>query len=251
MKIVVIGGTGLIGAPLVSQLRDAGHEVIAASPRNGVNAVTGEGLQAALAGAQVVVDVANSPSFEDAAVLGFFQDSTRNLLAAAEAAGVKQLLALSVVGTERMLDSGYFRAKMAQEELIKAGRVPYTILRATQFYEFLGAIAYTGAVGDTVHLSSAALQPIAAADVSAALARLALEAPRNATLEVAGPEKAPLDQFVRRYMQATGDTRPVISGPDAGYFGAPLTDESLTPGAGPILGPTQFAAWLGRTTQAT
>ncbi|AXQ27198.1 NAD-dependent epimerase/dehydratase family protein [Solimonas sp. K1W22B-7] len=250
MKIVIIGGTGLIGSALTRQLRDAGHEVLAASPRTGVNAVTGEGLAAALAGAQVVVDVSNSPSFEDGEVLSFFQDSTRNLLAAAAAAGVKHLLALSVVGTERMQSSGYFRAKLAQEELIKAGSVPYTLLRATQFYEFMGAIAYTGAVGDTVHLSSAALQPIAAIDVSAALAKLAVEAPRNGTREVAGPEKLPLDQFVRRFMQSSGDARAVISAPDAPYFGAPLTDESLTPGANPILGATRFEAWLAKTAAA-
>ena len=246
MKIVIIGGTGLIGSELARQLREAGHEAIAASPRNGVNAVTGEGLAPALQGAQVVVDVSNSPSFEDQAVLAFFRDSTRNLLAAAKMAGVKHYVALSVVGTERMLASGYFRAKMTQEELIQGGGLPYTLLRATQFYEFLGAIAYTSTVGDTVHLSSAALQPVAAADVSSALARLAVEAPRNAMLEVAGPEKAPLDQFVRRFMQSTGDARAVISGPSEDYFGTPLTDASLTPGADPILGPTRFEAWLDK-----
>ncbi|HEY0913288.1 MAG TPA: SDR family oxidoreductase [Solimonas sp.] len=250
MKLVIIGGTGLIGSELTRQLREAGHEVIAASPRTGVNAVTGEGLAAALQGAQVVVDVSNSPSFEDQPVLAFFENSTRNLLAASAAAGVQHYIALSVVGTERMLAAGYFRAKMAQEELIQASGIPYTILRATQFYEFLGAIAYGGTVGDTVHLSSAALQPIAAADVSSALAKLAVVAPHNGMLEVAGPEKAPLDGFVRRFMQTTGDVRAVVSSREAGYFGTPLTDESLTPGAGPILGPTHFDAWLGKVAAA-
>lgn len=250
MKIVILGGTGLIGAELTRQLRAAGHEAIAASPRTGVNAVTGEGLAAALQGAQVVVDVSNSPSFEDAPVLAFFENSTRNLLAAAKDAGVKHYIALSVVGTDRMLAAGYFRAKMTQEQLIQASGIPYTILRATQFYEFLGAIAYGGTVGDTVHLSSAALQPVAAVDVSTALAKLVEAAPHNGLLEVAGPEKAPLEQFVSRFMRSTGDTRHVVSGPEAGYFGTPLTDESLTPGTGPILGATRFEAWLGKAAQA-
>ncbi|BAN48801.1 SDR family oxidoreductase [Metapseudomonas resinovorans] len=244
MKIVVIGGTGLIGSQLCNNLRQKGHEVLAASPKSGVNAVTGEGLQAALQGAQVVVDVANSPSFEDAAVLEFFEQSGRNLAVAEKAAGVKHHVALSVVGTERMLGSGYFRAKMAQEKLIKSSGVPYSILRATQFFEFIGAIAYSGTQGDSVRLPDAALQPIASADVAAALADVALQAPGNQTREVAGPERRPIAYFVKTYLQHNGDQREVVADAEATYFGAPIDDQSLTPGADPILGPTHFDAWL-------
>ncbi|WP_044874414.1 SDR family oxidoreductase [Pseudomonas sp. LFM046] len=244
MKIIVIGGTGLIGTQLCNALRQRGHDVLAASPRTGVNALTGEGLQAALAGAEVVVDVANSPSFDDAAVLEFFQVSGRNLLAAEKAAGVKHHVALSVVGTERMLASGYFRAKMAQEELIEHSGVPYTILRATQFYEFIGAIAQSGAEGDSIRLPAAALQPIASADVAAALTNIAEQSAANQTVEVAGPDRKPLVAFVRTYLQHNGDSREVIADAQATYFGAPIDDQSLTPSDDPITGTIPFEAWL-------
>src|SRR5688572_19303611 len=203
MKIVVIGGSGLIGTKLVNRLRQNGHEVVAASPASGVNTITGEGLAEALAGAQVVVDVANSPSFEDKAVLEFFETSGRNLLAAEAAAGVKHHVALSVVGTDRLLESGYFRGKMAQEKLIKASKIPYTIVRSTQFFEFMGAIAQSGTVGQTAHLSPALFQPIASDDVADALADVALAAPANGTIEIAGPDQAPLDELVGRFLRAT------------------------------------------------
>ena len=246
MKIVVIGGTGLIGTQLCERLREGGHDVLPASPKSGVNAVTGEGLQAALQGADVVADVANSPSFEDAAVLEFFEKSGRNLGAAEKAVGVKHHVALSVVGTERMLESGYFRAKMAQEELIKKAGVPYSILRATQFFEFIGAIAQSGAQGDSVRLTSAALQPVASADVAAALATLAVAAPTNKTSEVAGPDKQPLASFAKAWLQHNQDQRKVIIDDNAGYFGAIINDQSLTPtpGANPIVGKTHFDQWL-------
>jgi len=244
MKIVVIGGTGLIGTQLCNLLRERGHDVLTASPNTGVNTVTGEGLQAALLGASVVVDVANSPSFEDSAVLDFFEVSGRNLLAAEKVAGVQHHVALSVVGTERMLDSGYFRAKMAQEKLIKDSGVPYSILRATQFFEFMGAIAHSGIQGDTVRLTSAALQPVASADVATALAKIAVEAPTRQTAEVAGPDRQPLVSFVKTYLQHNQDPREVISDDQATYFGAPINDQSLTPGANPIIGATHFDAWL-------
>ncbi|MBV6826344.1 SDR family oxidoreductase [Pseudomonas sp. PD9R] len=246
MKIVVIGGTGLIGTQLCQFLREGGHDVLSASPSSGVNAVTGEGLQAALQGAEVVVDVANSPSFEDAAVLEFFEASGRNLFPAEKAAGVKHHVALSVVGTERMLESGYFRAKMAQEELIKKSGVPYSILRATQFFEFVGAIAQSGAQGDTIRLTSAALQPVASADVAAALAKIAVGGPTGKTSEVAGPDKQPLVSFAKIYLQHTKDQREVITDDNAGYFGANINDQSLTPGANPILGAIHFDQWLDR-----
>ncbi|MBM7059604.1 SDR family oxidoreductase [Pseudomonas sp. UL073] len=244
MKIVVIGGTGLIGTQVCNNLRLRGHEVIAASPNTGVNAVTGEGLQEALQGAQVVVDVANSPSFEDAAALAFFESAGRNLAAAEKAAGVSHHVALSVVGTERMLESGYFRAKMAQEKLIKSSGVPYSILRATQFFEFIGAIAQSGADGERIRLSTAALQPIASADVAAALAKVAEQDPHNRITEVAGPDRQPLVEFARTYLQHNGDPREVIGDPQAGYFGAVIDDRSLTPGDDPTLGATHFATWL-------
>ncbi|VVP66193.1 hypothetical protein PS918_00314 [Pseudomonas fluorescens] len=247
MKVVVIGGTGLIGKQLCTLLREGGHDVVPATPSTGVNAVTGEGLQAALQGADVVVDVANSPSFEDAAVLEFFEKSTRNLAAAEQAAGVKHHVALSVVGTERMLESGYFRAKMAQEELIKKAGVPYSILRATQFFEFIGAIVQYSMQGDTARLTSAALQPIASADVAAALASIAVAAPTGKTEEVAGPDKQPLVSFAKTYLQHTGDGREVITDDNAGYYGAVINDQSLTPGANPILGKIHFDQWLKST----
>jgi uncharacterized protein YbjT (DUF2867 family) len=246
MKIVVIGGSGLIGTKLVKRLREAGHEVLPASPDSGVNTLTGEGLAAALAGAQVVVDVANSPSFEDEAVMKFFKTAGRNLLAAEAAAGVGHHLALSVVGTERLLESGYFRAKMAQEDLIKASGIPYTILRSTQFFEFVNGIVKSGAEGDAIRLSPALVQPIASDDVAAALADLTVGSPLNATVEVAGPEACPLDNFAREFLAASGDKREVIADVHARYFGAALNDRSLTPGDKPRLGSIRFADWLSR-----
>ena len=248
MKIVVIGGSGLIGTKLVKNLRQLGHEVVAASRSSGVNTLTGEGLAEALTGAQVVVDVANSPSLEDKAVLEFFETSRRNLLAAEAAAGVGHHVALSVVGTERLLASGYFRAKMAQEELIKALQVPYTIVRATQFFEFVGGIAQSATDGKTVRLSSALMQPIVSDDVAAALADVAVEEPLNGMVELAGPEPMPLDELVRRFLSATEDARQVITDVHARYFGTELNDQSLTPGDNPRIGPTRFEDWLSRST---
>ena len=247
MKIVVIGGSGLIGAKVVALLAGRGHRVVAASPASGVNTVTGEGLPAALAGAQVVVDVANSPSFEDKAVLAFFETSGRNLLAAEAAAGVSHHLALSVVGTERLLASGYFRAKMAQERLIRAASVPYTILRATQFFEFVGSIVDAATEGGEVRLSPALFQPIVSDDVAAALADLAVGTPRNGMVEVAGPEAFPLDKLARKFLAARHDSRTVIPDVHARYFGTELNDQSLTPGSSPRLGTTRFADWLARS----
>lgn len=244
MKIVVIGGTGLIGTKLVRRLRQRGHEVVAASPGTGVNSITGEGLAEALAGAEVVVDVANSPSFEDKAVLDFFEISGRNLRAAETAAGVKHHVALSVVGTDRMLGSGYFRAKMAQERLIEASGIPYTILRATQFFEFMGGIAGSSAGAEQVRLTPALVQPIASEDVAEALADVTLGAPRNGMLEVAGPERRPLAELVRKYLSANKDRRDVIVDAEAPYFGVRIDDGSLTPGDGARVMPTRFDDWL-------
>jgi uncharacterized protein YbjT (DUF2867 family) len=246
MKIVVIGGSGLIGTKVVNRLRQQNHEVVAASPATGVNAVTGEGLTEALAGAQVVVDVANSPSFEDKAALEFFQASGRNLLAAEAAAGVKHHVALSVVGTERLLDSGYFRAKLAQENLIKAGGIPHTIVRATQFFEFMGAIAQSGTDGQTVRLSPALNQAIAADDVAEAMADAALAAPVNGMIEIAGPERAPLSEFAKRFLKAKNDPRNVVADPHARYFEVEIDDRTLVPGEGARIGATRFEDWLGR-----
>jgi uncharacterized protein YbjT (DUF2867 family) len=244
MKIVVIGGTGLIGTKVVNILRQKSHEVVAASPNSGVNTITREGLAEALSNARVVVDVANSPSFEDKAVLEFFETSGRNLLAAEAAAGVGHHIALSVVGTDRNPDSGYLRAKMAQENLIKASKIPYTILRATQFFEFVGAIVQSAADGDTFRLSPALFQPLASDDVAAALAEIAVAAPANGTMEIAGPEKIPMDAIARQYLAAKGDKRQVIADIRARYFGAELNDTSLTPGASPRLGKVRFEDWL-------
>src|SRR5881409_1675016 len=244
MKIVVIGGTGLIGTKLVKNLRQRGHEVVAASPSSGVNTLTGEGLAEALTDAQVVVDVANSPSWEDKAVLAFFETSGRNLLAAEAAAGVGHHVALSVVGTERLLASGYFRAKMAQEKLIKASPIPYTIVRATQFFEFAGGIAQSATEGQTVGLPPVLMQPIAADDVAAVMADVALAEPLNGTFELAGPEPIRQDDLVRQFLKATRDARTVITDPKALYFGIAVNDQSLTPGNNPRLGPTRFADWL-------
>jgi uncharacterized protein YbjT (DUF2867 family) len=246
-KIVVIGGSGLIGTKLVNRLRQHGHEVVAASPTSGVNTITGEGLAEALAGAQVVVDVANSPSFEDKTVLEFFETSGRNLLAAEAAAGVGHHVALSVVGTDRLLESGYFRAKMAQETLIKASKIPYTIVRSTQFFEFMGAIAQSGTVGQTVHLSPALVQPIVSDDVADAMADVILGAPVNGTIEIAGPERVRLDELVGRFLSATQDPREVVTDVHAHYFGVELNDQSLTPGDNPRIAPTRFEDWLSHS----
>jgi uncharacterized protein YbjT (DUF2867 family) len=247
MKIVIIGGSGLIGTKLVNKLRPLGHEVVAASPTSGVNTITGEGLATALAGAQVVVDVANSPSWEDKAVLEFFETSGRNLLAAEAVAGVGHHVALSVVGTERLLASGYFRAKMAQENLIKASPVPYTIVRATQFFEFVGGIAQSATDGQTVRLSPALVQPIVSDDVAAALTEVTLGTPVNGTVELAGPEPIRLDELVRQFLSAHRDARKVTTDVHALYFGIELNDQSLTPGDNPRIGPTRFEDWLSRS----
>jgi uncharacterized protein YbjT (DUF2867 family) len=246
MKIVVIGGSGLIGTKLVNTLQQYGHEVVAASPSSGVNTITGEGLAKALTDAQVVVDVSNAPSWEDKTVLEFFETSGRNLSAAEAAAGVGHHVALSVVGTERLLASGYFRAKMAQENLIKASGTPYTIVRATQFFEFLGGIAQFSTVGETVHLPPALWQPIAADDVASELAEIALGAPSNGMIEIAGPERTGLDELVRRFLGATKDPHEVITDVNARYYGLLVDDQSLTPGANPRIGATSFEDWLQR-----
>jgi uncharacterized protein YbjT (DUF2867 family) len=251
MKIVVIGGSGLIGTKLVNKLRESGHEVVAASPSSGVNTITGEGLAEALAGAQVVVDVANSPSWEDKAVLEFFETSGRNLLAAEAAAGVKHHVALSVVGTERLLQSGYFRAKMAQENLIKASKVPYTIVRATQFFEFVGGIAQSATDGQTVRLPPALMQPIVSDDVAAAVADVAINAPVNGMIEIAGPEQIRQDELVRRFLSAKQDSRQVVTDVHARYYGIELNDQSLTPGDNPRVAPTRFEDWLSRSLPPT
>lgn len=248
MKIVVIGGTGLIGKQLVALLRRAGHDVIAASPSSGVNAVTGEGLAQALSGADVVVDVANAPVWEDQAVLEFFEKSSRNLTAGETAAGVKHHIALSVVGTDRMQASGYFRAKLAQKKLIKASPIPYTIVRATQFFEFVGPIADFASDGKSVRLPHATLQPISSGDVAAALAKVVGEQPSGSMIEIAGPEAIPLDDLARELFKIKGDAREVITDASASYYGTPIDDQSLTPGANPRLGPTHFSDWLRETT---
>ncbi len=244
MKIVVIGGSGLIGSKLVNRLRDKGHEVVAASPASGINTITREGLAEALSGAQVVVDVANSPSFEDKAVLEFFQTSGRNLLAAEAVAGVKHHVALSVVGSDRLPDSGYLRAKLAQESLIRDSKIPYTIVRSTQFFEFVGGIAQAGTKGQAIHLSPAHLQPIASDDVADAMADVALGSPENGTIEIAGPERIALDEFVGRYLRAIGDPRHIVADVHARYFGTELNDQSLTPGKNPRIGTIHFDEWL-------
>jgi uncharacterized protein YbjT (DUF2867 family) len=247
MKIVVIGGTGLIGSKIVPILRQAGHEAVAASPKTGVNSITGEGLKEAMAGTQVVIDLANSPSWEDKAVLEFFETSGRNVHAAEAAAGVRHHVAVSIVGTDRMPDNGYFRAKVAQEKLIEASGIPYTIIRATQFMEFLGGIADSSAQGSTVRLSPGLFQPIAADDVAAITADVALAAPRRGIVEIAGPERAPLYEFVARYLKAVGDPRAVVSDPDARYFGGRVEERSLVPLGEARLGPIGLDEWLRRS----
>jgi len=244
MKIVVIGGSGLIGAKLVKRLRERGHEVVAASPSTGVNAVTGEGLAEALSGAQVVVDVANAPVWEDKAVLEFFETSGRNLLAAEATAGVTHHVALSVVGTDRLLASGYFRAKLAQEELIRASAIPYSIVRATQFFEFVGGIAQSANDGQAMRLPPALMQPIAADDVASILADVAVADPLAGMVEIAGPEPIRMPELVQTYLTATGDDRVVIADPDARYFGIEVNDRSLTPSDNPRIGEIRFGDWL-------
>ena len=254
MKIVVIGGTGLIGSKVVNILRQRGHEAVAASPKSGVNTLTGEGLAEALKGAQVVVDVANSPSFEDKPALDFFETSGRNLLSAEKSAGVKHHVALSVVGTDRLTGSGagslsgYFRAKMAQENLITASGIPFTIVHATQFFEFVKSIAQSAAGASTIQLSSVLMQPMASDDVAAAVAEVALGQPVNGMIEIAGPDQIRQDELVRQYLSATGDARKVITDEKTGYFGIAVNDQSLVPGDNPRLGPTRFEDWLSRTT---
>jgi uncharacterized protein YbjT (DUF2867 family) len=250
MKIVIIGGSGLIGTKLGKLLGGAGHETLPASPRSGVNTLTGEGLSGALAGAQTVVDVSNSPSFEDAAVLNFFETSTRNLLRAEAAAGVRHHVILSIVGAERCPDSGYMRAKIAQETLLKNSTVPYSILRATQFFEFAGSIADSGYDGKTVRLPPALMQPVAAKDVAAALAKVAQNAPLNGTVELAGPEQIRMDELARRLFSANKDPRQVTADPQARYFGEQVNDRSLIPGDNPQLGTIRFADWLRQSVSA-
>jgi uncharacterized protein YbjT (DUF2867 family) len=246
MKIIVIGGSGLIGSQVVASLTAQGHQALAASPNTGVNTITGEGLAAALQGAQVVVDVSNSPSFEDAAVLEFFRTSTANLLAAEAEAGVGHHVALSVVGTDRPPQSGYFRAKLAQETLIREGAIPFSIVHATQFFEFVGAIAATSTVDGVVRLPPALIQPIASQDVAAAVARAAVGAPLNGMVEVAGPQELRLDAFVGDGLAAAGDPREVVAEADGQYFGVVLEERTLLPDPGADLAPTTFADWLTR-----
>jgi uncharacterized protein YbjT (DUF2867 family) len=247
MKIVVIGGTGLIGSKTVAILRRGGHEVVAASPKSGINSITGEGLKEAMAGAQVVIDLANSPSFEDKAALEFFKTSGRNLSAAEAASGVRHHVALSIVGTDRMPDIGYFRAKVAQEKLIETSGIPYTVIRSTQFLEFLRGIAASSADGNIVRLSPSLFQPIAADDVASIVAEVALAAPQNGIVEIAGPERAPFNEIVARYLKAIGDPRKVVSDPEAPYFGGRVEEHSLVPLGDARLGRIGLDEWLRRS----
>lgn len=243
MKVVIIGGTGLIGRKLAARLQSRGHDVVAASPSTGVNSLTGEGLEPALTGANVVIDVTNSPSFEDNAVMDFFRRSTGHLLNAATAAGVSHYVALSVVGADRIPDSGYLRAKRVQEGMIEAGGVPYTVLRATQFFEFLNAIADGGTQGNAVHMSSCKFQPVAADDVASTLAEIATGRPKNGAVELAGPEASSMAEFVQSFLSLKGDKRKVIADPNAKYFGAVLDKDGLAPSGQFIAGETRFADW--------
>jgi len=244
MKIVVIGGTGLIGSKLITRLREQGHEAVAAAPNTGVNTITGEGLADVLRGASVVVDVSNSPSFEDADVMTFFQTSTRNLLAAESDAGVRHHVALSIVGSERMAGSGYMRAKVAQESLIKGSSIPYSIVHATQFFEFVKSIAAAATDGNRVRIAPVLFQPMASDDVAIAVSRIATGAPLNGTVEIGGPERLRFDEFIRRGLAAQNDAREVVADPHARYFGAELTERSLVPGEGAQLGEIRFDDWL-------
>jgi uncharacterized protein YbjT (DUF2867 family) len=244
MKIVIIGGTGLIGTKLASRLREKGHNVLQASPSTGVNTITGEGLNEALTGTEIVVDVANSPSFEDRAVFAFFETSCRNLLAAGTAANVRHHVVLSIVGTDRLPECGYFRSKLAQENLIRRSTIPYTILRATQFFEFVGGIIDTSSNGQIARLSPALFQPVASDDVAATLADVTLADPVNGMIELAGPERLSLDDFGRKYLAATKDPRKIVADIHARYFGAELDDRSLTPGDDARLGAIRFEDWL-------
>ncbi|MGO4764774.1 SDR family oxidoreductase [Cupriavidus sp. 2KB_3] len=246
MKIVVIGGSGLIGAKVVARLVAQGHDVVAASPKTGVNALTGEGLDTALAGAQVVVDVANSPSFADDAVLHFFETSGRNLAAAEKAAGVAHHVALSVVGTDKLAQSGYFRGKIAQEALIRGAGIPYTIVRSTQFLEFLGAIVQSAGDSDTLRITPALIQPIASDDVADAVADAALAAPVNGIVDIAGPERFQMSDLVQRYLKATGATKIAVADPAARYFGAELQEGTLVPEGEARLGHISFSDWMHR-----
>jgi uncharacterized protein YbjT (DUF2867 family) len=245
MKIVVIGGTGLIGSKTIPLLREGGHNVVPASPQTGVNTITGQGLHEVLAGAQVVIDIANSPSFEDQAVLEFFETSGRNLLSAATAAHVRHHVALSIVGIDRS-DNGYFRAKIAQEKLIRASGLPYTIIRSTQFMEFLAGITAASVSGDLVKISPGLFQPIAADDVAAIVADVAVAAPRDGIVEIAGPDRAPFNEIVARYLQAIGDAREVVADQDALYFGGRVEERSLVPMGDARIGGTSLDAWLRR-----
>jgi len=244
MKIVVIGGTGLIGSKLVNKLREHGHEAVAAAPNTGVNTLTGEGLPEVLKGASVVVDVSNSPSWEDSAVLKFFETSTRNLLHSEATAGINHPVALSVVGTDRLAESGYFRAKIAQEKLIKESSIPYTIVQATQFFEFLKGLADISMVGDKVHLPPVLFQPMSADDVATGVGRIAVEPPVNGTVEIGGPEQFRVDELVRRRLVSLKDSREVIPDPNARYSGAKLSEKTLVPGNNARLGETRFETWL-------
>jgi uncharacterized protein YbjT (DUF2867 family) len=248
MKIVVIGGTGLIGSKVVIRLRERGHEAVPASPRLGINSITGEGLAEAMDGALVVVDVSNSPTFEPAAVLEFFETSTRNLLAAEAAAGVGHHVALSIVGIDRSPDNGYFKAKIAQEKLIESGPIPYSIVRATQFFEFVDGIADSATTGNEVHMAPVAFQPIAAADVASAVAGVAMNAPLNGRLEIAGPEQLRFDGVIRRRLSARNDPRQVVVDPQAPYFGSVPSEQSLVPLNGAQLGKIRFEDWLNEPT---
>lgn len=247
MKIVILGGTGFIGNKVVKLLRARGHEVLAASPSQGINSITGEGLTEALTGAQVVVDVTNAPSWEDKAVLEFFETSTRNVLAAEVKTGVGHHVAVSIVGCDRLPASGYLRAKVAQEKLIQASPVPYTIVRATQFFEFVGRIADSATKEQTVHLPSVLFQPIFSDDLAANIASIALAKPLNGIIETAGPDARPFDEIVRDYLLAKNDPRTVVADEQALYFGTPLEKRSLVPGENAMLGPTHFAEWLSHT----
>jgi uncharacterized protein YbjT (DUF2867 family) len=247
MKIVVIGGTGLIGSKTVERLRKKGHDVLAAAPNTGVNTITGEGVAEAVAGARVVVDLANSPSFDEKAALEFFRTAGHNLLAAEAAAGVKHHIALSVVGTERLQKSGYFRGKQAQEDLIRSSGIPYTIVHSTQFYDFMGAIAQSGAKGQTVHLPSALFQPIASDDVADIMTDVAVGSPMNRTIEIAGPDRVRMSDAVAQFLKATDDPRTPVADPHALYFGIEVDDSTLLPGDNPRIGPIRYDDWLKRS----